>query len=101
MEGTAELFTGFAERIAREKGTQQEMMREGDYIEDGLIHCGKCRGKRQTRVKSPAVMGQPLRFLVSVNARQRQKRIERSRKRPDRNYSAWNACGQQVLLRTD
>ena len=31
MEGTAELFTGFAERIAREKGTQQEMMREGDY----------------------------------------------------------------------
>ena len=53
MEGTAELFTGFAERIAREKGTQQEMMREGDYIEDGLIHCGKCRGKRQTRVKIP------------------------------------------------
>ena len=39
MEGTAELFTGFAERIAREKGTRQEMMREGDYIEDGLIHC--------------------------------------------------------------
>ena len=33
MEGTAELFTGFAERIAREKGTQQEMMREGDYID--------------------------------------------------------------------
>lgn len=28
-------------------------MREGDYIEDGLIHCGKCRGKRQTRVKIP------------------------------------------------
>ena len=27
MEGTAELFAGFAERIAREKGTQQEMMR--------------------------------------------------------------------------
>lgn len=53
MEGTAELFAGFAERIAREKGTQQEMMREGDYIEDGLIHCGKCRGKRQTRVKIP------------------------------------------------
>ena len=24
MEGTAELFTGFAERIAREKGTQRE-----------------------------------------------------------------------------
>ena len=47
------MFTGFAERIAREKGTQQEMMREGDYIEDGLIHCGKCRGKRQTRVKIP------------------------------------------------
>ena len=46
MEGTAELFTGFAERIAREKGTRQEMMREGDYIEDGLIHCGKCKGKR-------------------------------------------------------
>lgn len=53
MEGTAELFTGFAERIAREKGTRQEMMREGDYIEDGLIHCGKCKGKRQTRVKIP------------------------------------------------
>lgn len=31
MEGTAELFTGFAERIAREKGTQQEMMREPCY----------------------------------------------------------------------
>ena len=75
-------------------------MREGDYIEDGLIHCGKCRGKRQTRVKSRGD-GNDHRFLVSVNARQRQKRIERSRKRPDRNYSAWNACGQQVLLRTD
>lgn len=53
MEGTAELFAGFAERIVRGKGTQQEMMREGDYIEDGLIHCGKCKGKRQTRVKIP------------------------------------------------
>ena len=31
MEGTAELFTGFAERIAREKGTQQEMINFTDW----------------------------------------------------------------------
>lgn len=57
MDGTAEMFAGFAQRIAREAGTQQEMMREGDYIEDGLIHCGKCKGKRQTRVKIPGSGG--------------------------------------------
>ena len=30
-------------------------MEEGDYVaEDGLIHCGKCRGKKQTRLPASA-----------------------------------------------
>lgn len=45
MEGTAELFTGFAERIAREKGTQQEMMREGDISRTVLSIAENAEGK--------------------------------------------------------
>lgn len=101
MDGTAEIFAGFAQRIAREAGTQQEMMREGDYIEDGLIHCGKCKGKRQTRVKIPGSGGATITVPCICKCEAKAEEDRKSRKRPDRSYSEWNACGQQALSKTD
>lgn len=76
-------------------------MREGDYIEDGLIHCGKCKGKRQTRVKIPGSGGATITVPCICKCEAKAEEDRKSRKRPDRSYSEWNACGQQALSKTD
>lgn len=37
--------------ILRKTGTDQPEENAGDYYEDGLLHCGKCGRKKQTRLK--------------------------------------------------
>lgn len=56
MESASKIVTELAEEMAKRAGVQsnqKSLMRPGDYIEDGLIRCGKCGGKRQTRIVLP------------------------------------------------
>lgn len=47
MGNMAEVAETALEEMLRSQGVERK---EGDFIHDGLLHCGKCRQKKQTRV---------------------------------------------------
>ena len=63
-------------------------MEEGDYVaEDGLIHCGKCHGKKQTRLPASAFTGgreMIVHCICQVEANKRRKEEEERRKAMER-----------------
>ena len=65
-------------------------MEEGDYVaEDGLIHCGKCHGKKQTRLPASAFTGGREMIVhcicqCQVEANKRRKEEEERRKAMER-----------------
>lgn len=56
MEDAAvKALTGMADKANK---NIEEIMEDGDYIgEDGLLHCGKCHGKKQTRLNYRGIGG--------------------------------------------
>lgn len=76
MKSFAEAFGDVFGRIIRDHPPEN-----GDYIdpEDGYLHCGKCRGRKQYRVE---ITGQV--FLVPVPCECRQREIEAERQEKQR-----------------
>lgn len=63
----------------------------GDYIgEDGLLYCGVCRTKKQTRLPaSDITQGKELMFPASVSVRWKRTDERKRPKRRDRKCSVW------------
>lgn len=53
---------------------------EGDYVQDGLLHCGKCRTPKQTRVELMGMVISP-KCLCRCEAERRDREEEAQRKR--------------------
>ena len=60
---------------------KENMVDEWDYIEDGLLYCGKCHTKKQTRVN---ILGQEhIVYCICHCARERLEKEERERKQKE------------------
>lgn len=63
---------------------EEAQMEEGDYMgEDGLIHCGKCNGKKQTRLPTSLLTGKDMvvRCICKCQVEEDNRREEEKRRK--------------------
>ena len=67
-------------KVLEARSNESIKAEEGDYIQDGLLHCGKCRTPKQTRV---AVMGMVIypKCLCKCEVERREQEAEAERKK--------------------
>lgn len=67
-------------KVLEAKSNESIKAEEGDYVQDGLLHCGKCRTPKQTRV---AVMGMVIspKCLCKCEVERREQEAEAERKK--------------------
>lgn len=72
-------ISGMVDSLVQEAG-RNIPKNEGDYIEDGLLHCGKCHTKKQTRVNIGGETITPMCLCKCESERFERERAEQKKK---------------------